>query len=155
MPYAWDYPAASNKKLRLQSREDARDIDILEIGNLVPFKFKTSKGSFVVSLDVRAENGGQTLSISNYVEEFSLYRPRARRQSTMSRADTLTGTDAFETVAAEEVKPSLSLNLNLEGIGLSVINKRRLLMAGLTTSQAIRHSPTITTAIPAARTSGF
>lgn len=127
VPYAWDYPSASNKKLRLQSNEDKREIDILEIGNLVPFKFKSSKGSFTVSLDVRAENGGQTLSISNYVEEFSLYRPRLRRQSTTSsRTDTLTGTDAFETVAVEEVKPSLTVNVNLEGVGISLINKRTI-----------------------------
>lgn len=113
--------------MRLQFNEDSREVDILEIGNLVPFKFKSSKGSFTVSLDVRAENGGQTLSISNYVEEFSLYRPRLRRQSTMSsRTDTLTGTDAFETVAVEEVKPSLIVNVNLEGIGISLINKRTI-----------------------------
>lgn len=134
IPYAWDSPSASNKKLRLYSKEDSREIDILEIGNLVPFKFRTSKGMFTVSLDVRAENGSQMLSISNYVEEFSLYRPRLRRQSTMSKTDTLTGLEAFETVATEEVKPSLTVNVNLEGIGLSLINKRAIELLYLSSS---------------------
>jgi vacuolar protein sorting-associated protein 13A/C len=124
MPYAWDYPAATNKRLRLLSTEDSRDIDILEIGNLVPYKFRTSRGHFTVSLDVRAENGTQTLSISNYVEEYSFYKPRLRRQSSASRSDTLIGLEAFETVAAEEVKPSLTVTIDLEGVGLSLINKR-------------------------------
>jgi len=34
-------------------------------------------------------------------------------------SDTLTGLEAFETVAAEEVKPSLTFTLDLEGIGVT------------------------------------
>ena len=60
MPYAWT---------SYHQREAGRDIDILEIGNLVPYKIRTSRGHFNVSLDVRAENGRQNLSSSNYVEE--------------------------------------------------------------------------------------
>jgi len=40
--------------------EDSRDIDILEIGNLVPYKFRTPRGYFTVSLDVRADSGTQS-----------------------------------------------------------------------------------------------
>ncbi|KAF8311204.1 hypothetical protein DL93DRAFT_2229838 [Clavulina sp. PMI_390] len=120
--YAWDYPSATNKKLRLISGAETRDIDILEIGDLIPFKFRQGNGSYVVSLDVRAENGGQTLSISKYDPKTSLYQPR-RRSSSASRASTLMGSDAFE-ATTEEIRPSLSVTVNLEGIGISLINKR-------------------------------
>lgn len=39
MSYAWDYPAARDKKLVMSIGTARRVIDILEIGNLVPFKF--------------------------------------------------------------------------------------------------------------------
>lgn len=53
-----------------------------------------------------------------------MYKPKLRRQSTVSRNDTLTGLEAFETVAAEEIQASLTFTLDLEGVGLSLINKR-------------------------------
>ena len=39
MDYAWDYPAAREKKILLIINGWRRPVDILEIGNLVPFKF--------------------------------------------------------------------------------------------------------------------
>lgn len=124
LPYAWDFPAPNDKKIRLYSHDQIRDIDILEIGNLVPFKYRTPRGAHIVSLDVRAEGGAQHLEISNYVEEYSLYRPRQRRQGSLARTDTLTGSEAFETVAAEDVVTSLTFNVDFEGVGLSIVNKR-------------------------------
>jgi vacuolar protein sorting-associated protein 13A/C len=121
--YAWDFPSASNKKLRLYSNAEVRDIDILEIGNLIPFKFRTPRGPYTVSLDVRAEAGTQTLAISNYIEALSLYKPKPRRQNS-SRAETSMGTEAFETVVAEDVIASLTVNLDLAGFGISLINKQ-------------------------------
>jgi vacuolar protein sorting-associated protein 13A/C len=37
--YAWDYPAAREKKVLLTINESRRPVDILEIGNLMPFRF--------------------------------------------------------------------------------------------------------------------
>ena len=37
--YAWDYPAAKEKKILLMIDGWRRPVDILEIGNLMPFKF--------------------------------------------------------------------------------------------------------------------
>jgi len=37
--YAWDYPAAREKKILLTIDGWRRPVDISEIGNLVPFKF--------------------------------------------------------------------------------------------------------------------
>lgn len=42
MSYAWDYPAAREKKIYLSSNGHARKIDIMEIGNLPPLKVNTS-----------------------------------------------------------------------------------------------------------------
>ncbi len=42
MSYAWDYPATRDKKLVLSIGNARRVIDILEIGNLIPFKFNVS-----------------------------------------------------------------------------------------------------------------
>jgi vacuolar protein sorting-associated protein 13A/C len=39
MPYAWDYPAAKDKKIQLIINSSRRVVDIMEIGDLVPFKF--------------------------------------------------------------------------------------------------------------------
>lgn len=42
MSYAWDYPATRDKKLVISIGNARRVIDILEIGNLIPFKFNVS-----------------------------------------------------------------------------------------------------------------
>jgi vacuolar protein sorting-associated protein 13A/C len=39
MEYAWDFPAVRDKKLILGINGSDRIVDIMEIGNLVPFKF--------------------------------------------------------------------------------------------------------------------
>ena len=50
LEYAWDFPAGRNKKLVLNTVDGARRIlDILEIGDLVPFKFAVStRGPIIV-----------------------------------------------------------------------------------------------------------
>lgn len=122
MDYAWDCPAARDKKLLLSIKGAKRVIDILEIGNLVPFKFADNQRSRAVSLDVRADGYKQILRITNYNPEQSLYKPRLRTNS-LSRQDTLSSADAFEAVA-ERVETSLSVMVDLSGIGVSLINKR-------------------------------
>lgn len=37
--YAWDYPSARDKRLLLNINGKDRAVDIMEIGNLLPFKF--------------------------------------------------------------------------------------------------------------------
>jgi hypothetical protein len=41
--YAWDFPAAKQKELLLTINGYRREVDILEIGDLVPFKFPVSE----------------------------------------------------------------------------------------------------------------
>ena len=42
MDYAWDYPAARNKKIILRVNDFRRPIDVMEIGDLVPFRIAVS-----------------------------------------------------------------------------------------------------------------
>ncbi|TFK57082.1 DUF1162-domain-containing protein [Heliocybe sulcata] len=123
MDYAWDYPAAREKKLLLRVGDASRVVDIMEIGDLMPFKFMTSHGTRTVSLDVKADGPKQVLRITNYNPAFSLYKPKHRQSASISRSDTTSSQDAFEAVT-EQVTPSLSVNLNFAGIGLSLINRK-------------------------------
>lgn len=40
LDYAWDFPAARDKRIVLVINDNRRAIDIMEIGDLVPFRFK-------------------------------------------------------------------------------------------------------------------
>ncbi|KAF8591826.1 vacuolar protein sorting-associated protein 13 [Ramaria rubella] len=124
--YAWDCPSAREKQILLNINGRDRRIDILEIGSLVPFKFPSERGSGsrTVSLDIRAGTEGltQTLDISNYQEETSLYKPKRRDAGTLSRQDTMASIqESFEAVTEDEA-PSLNLRLDLAGLGISLIN---------------------------------
>lgn len=46
MAYAWDYPAARDKKILLSIRGAQRRVDVMEIGDLMPFNFN------VINLDL-------------------------------------------------------------------------------------------------------
>jgi vacuolar protein sorting-associated protein 13A/C len=83
-----------------------------------------------VSLDVRAEGQQQILRITNYSAERSLYKPKGRSatgsigRSETLRADSASGSqEAFEAVT-NEVVPSLTIHLNLQGIGASLISRQ-------------------------------
>jgi len=126
LDYAWDYPAAREKKLVLAVNNTRRVIDVMEIGDLIPFKFADPQGTRTVSLDVRAEAHKQVLRITKYDPEISLYRPMRRPSGSLARQDSFSGSmEAFEAVQ-DEVAPSLSFTLDLEGIGVSLINRRMI-----------------------------
>jgi hypothetical protein len=43
--YAWDQPAARDKAIQLRINDARRNVDVLEIGDLVPFKFPVCPGN--------------------------------------------------------------------------------------------------------------
>ncbi|KAG6336571.1 hypothetical protein ID866_2509 [Astraeus odoratus] len=108
VPYAWDQPAAKEKKLMLAIR-DARRIDGQRIR--------------AVSLDVRADGPKQVLRITPYVAERSIYKPKHRNSGSLSRSDTLASTEAFEAVA-EDLMPTFNVKVDLAGIGISFMNRK-------------------------------
>ncbi|KAF9459895.1 vacuolar protein sorting-associated protein 13 [Collybia nuda] len=125
LPYAWDFPAAREKKITLTISDTRRAVDIMEIGDLMPFKFLDNQRTRAVSLDVRADGHKQILRITNYNPERSLYKPRTKSYpSSTLRQDTISSTvEAFEAVT-EEVLPTFSFGVDFVGIGVSLINRR-------------------------------
>jgi vacuolar protein sorting-associated protein 13A/C len=124
IPYAWDFPAAREKKLLLAINGSRRAVDILEIGDLVPFKFQDGRGIGVISMDARASGHQQVLRLSDYNEETSPYRPKSRTSSASLRVDSISsGTEAFEAVT-DDIQPGFMLDVNLDGIGVSLVNRR-------------------------------
>ncbi|KAG6900136.1 hypothetical protein C0993_002481 [Termitomyces sp. T159_Od127] len=125
IPYAWDYPAAKDKKIVLHINNARRVVDIMEIGVLIPFKFNIDDQMTAVSLDIRANGHRQVLRITDYSPEHSVYKPRPRSSPVLlARQDTLSSNpEAFEAVA-EQVSPILTFTLDLAGIGVSLVNKR-------------------------------
>ncbi|KZO93498.1 vacuolar protein sorting-associated protein 13 [Calocera viscosa TUFC12733] len=119
--YAWDQPAARDKYIKLIINGQDRNVDVMEMGALEPFKFPVSdRGSRAVSLDIRADGPTQTLVISNYDEIYSLYKPK--RQSTSSSP--LGSRDAGFEAVEEEAVVTFTINIQLEGIGLSVVTRK-------------------------------
>lgn len=123
VPYAWDQPAAKEKRLMLTIHDTRRIIDIMEIGVLVPFKFHDRHRSRVVSLDVRAEGQKQVLRITPYVAERSIFKPKYTKSESLSRSDSLASTEAFEAVA-EDLTSIITVTVDLSGIGISLMNRK-------------------------------
>ncbi len=125
MKYAWDYPALPDKLIKLMVGGRERNVNIMEIGSLLPFKFQNpdGRGTRVMSLDVRADGPTQTLVLSNYSESNSNFK-LTRQNSNLSRTDTMsTMRDAgFEAVDVD-TRIIWSFNLELEGVGISIINR--------------------------------
>jgi vacuolar protein sorting-associated protein 13A/C len=75
----------------------------------------------VVSLDVRADGPSQLLVLSKYEAASNAFKPTSR--GSLSRTNTIDSNIAFEAVATD-TSVNMTLNLELEGIGISVLNKK-------------------------------
>ncbi|PWN54382.1 hypothetical protein IE53DRAFT_157097 [Violaceomyces palustris] len=127
MKYAWDYPAATDKQIKLVANGRERNVNILEIGSLLPFKFPgpDGRGNRVISLDVRADGPTQTLVLSNYSESLSNYKLK-RQNSTFSRTDSMASVGTRDVgFEAVDIDTSIlfSFNIEFEGVGISLINR--------------------------------
>ena len=74
-------------------------------------------------MDVRASGHQQVLRLSNYNEETSLYRPKLHTSTSSLRIDTVSSAEGFEAIS-EDSQPSFLLDVVLEGIGVSLVNRR-------------------------------
>ena len=77
-------------------------------------------------MDVRADGYQQILRISNYHPDRSVYKPRAPNSSLSARQDSIStssSTDGFEAVI-DTVAPTLTLAVELSGVGISLVNKK-------------------------------
>ncbi|KAK0532867.1 Vacuolar protein sorting-associated protein 13 [Tilletia horrida] len=124
MKYAWDYPAMQDKLIKLVVNGRERNVNILEIGSLMPFKFPSpdGRGNRVISLDVRADGPTQTLVLSNWSESQSFYKLK-RQNSTFSRTDSVMSRDVGFEVADVDTHIMSAFKVDLEGVGISLINR--------------------------------
>lgn len=125
MPYSWDYPAAPLKELIISSNGRERRVQLAEIGNLSPMKVPNTmeQQGGIVDLNVVADGPLQTLVLSDYDASVSLYRLKAQSQS-QSSLETSSQTDLFTVTEEEESASSTTIKLSLEGVGISLINRR-------------------------------
>ncbi|KAK9485881.1 hypothetical protein V1527DRAFT_94643 [Lipomyces starkeyi] len=127
MPYAWDYPAASQKELVICAHGAERHVPLAEIGNLVPMKIPATQNSQPVTIDINVVADGpiQTLVLSDYDPSRSLYKPKynASQSSFSSATGSTSSLGGFE-VVEEDGDITFRAVVNLEGIGISLINTR-------------------------------
>ena len=119
MKYAWDYPADTDKYIRLVINGRERVINVLEIGSLLPFRFPSSEGTgtSVVSLDVRADGETQTLVISPYSESKSNFK----LAQTGARSEVREA--GFEAVDVDD-SIVFAFKVQLAGVGVSLVSNK-------------------------------
>lgn len=128
MPYAWDHPAARNKDLIISANGRERQIKIMEIGSLVPFKVPTSKGSQqtkIIELNVVADGPTQSVILSNYKPNRSLYKQKPSNASSASLSNNFEVKDLDSAV-------TFKAKLHLKGLGISLISAQLRELAYLT-----------------------
>ena len=116
MPYAWDYPASKNKDLVLDHQGRTRHVRLAEIGPQKPWSVPGDQGRLrAIGVDVVADGPKQELVLSNFKQSLSLFRAK-------TGASTKAPEERFE--LKEQSSPvTMSVNLRLAGVGLSLINR--------------------------------
>jgi vacuolar protein sorting-associated protein 13A/C len=120
MPYAWDYPASRNKELVLSAGGRERYVKLAEIGNLIPIKLPPRQAGSphrIIDVNIVADGPTQTLVLSNYKPQRSLYR----QQTNMSTTSQSTLNQGFE-VKQIESEVNFRAELRLAGFGVSLVN---------------------------------
>ncbi|GME77649.1 unnamed protein product [Ambrosiozyma monospora] len=120
MPYAWDFPAAQWKEIVLRSGGRERNVQLAEIGDLLPMNISSPQngGSAMVDLNVFADGITQSLQISNYNPKTSMYQLKANQSATSVSASQ----DKFETITDDNYFRSIIFRF--EGMGISLINRK-------------------------------
>nr|CAG8504476.1 8535_t:CDS:10 [Entrophospora candida]CAG8514013.1 6898_t:CDS:10 [Entrophospora candida] len=124
MAYSWDYPALKNKKLVLNINDNERVVNIQEIGSLVPFKYPVNDNKHkILAIEVVADGPTQVLLLTNYKQSESIFRPRAPSITSNTNNEPTSNREAFEVIDVDSVT-TISFQIRLVGIGISIINKR-------------------------------
>ncbi|KAI0218945.1 Vacuolar protein sorting-associated protein 13 [Massospora cicadina] len=131
VPYSWDFPAMAEKSLTLIAGSERRIINFQQIGAMEPLKLKLHRKSVVIALDVIADGPTQILRLSKYIEAESLFRPtRAMIHRNLSGSNLgaslneCAGTSYGFEVVEKDTRVTFSFTLRLEGVGVSLINRR-------------------------------
>ncbi|CAN6662886.1 intermembrane lipid transfer protein Vps13p [Trichomonascus vanleenenianus] len=124
MPYSWDYPAAPVKEIMIQSNGKQRRVQLAEIGNLQPMKvphLNTVPGG-IVDLNVVADGPTQTLVLTDYSPENSLYR--LKTNASLGSTASSSQVEVFSLKEEEDKDVVMNINIKFEGVGISLINRR-------------------------------
>ncbi|KAJ3332602.1 hypothetical protein HDU76_013706 [Blyttiomyces sp. JEL0837] len=116
-PYAWDNPSYSKKMLVLHVNGREREIDVREIGQLVPLKYPIAPNSprnGIMAIQVYAEGPTLVISLGAYEESSSMFKQNTLKKDSSE--------EIFQ-MKSKEVKDFMTVQIRLEGIGISVINK--------------------------------
>ncbi|KAI9340870.1 hypothetical protein BDR26DRAFT_820276 [Obelidium mucronatum] len=122
-PYAWDNPSLPSKFIVINVNGKERQIDVREIGHLVPFKYPTPDGTGrggTMTIQVHAEGPTLVISLGTYNESNSMYK----RLSIRGGSSSVTAADEGFQKLNKEVKEQMTLQIRLEGIGISVIDRQ-------------------------------
>ncbi|KAJ3037263.1 hypothetical protein HDV00_001828 [Rhizophlyctis rosea] len=122
-PYAWDDPSYRGKVMVISVNGREREIDALEIGQLVPLKYPlpgTNKYG-VMAIQVFAQGPTLCIKLSPYVESRSAFRRTTVGRSDTVKSDLDGNQGAFE-MKRKEASLLMAFQLRLEGIGVSIVN---------------------------------
>lgn len=121
MPYAWDYPATKNKNLIISANGKERHVKLAEIGNLIPMRIPAAQGQGqqrqkIIDLNVVADGPTQTLVMSNYKPQTSLYKQKSASASASTSA-------GFE-VKEQDTDVTMRATVRFAGVGISLVNSQ-------------------------------
>ena len=119
VPYAWDFPAGIVRELVIKIGDQDRRIQFSEIGTLEPMKLGED-GEEVLDISVVADGPTQILMITEIEGPLSVYQFAATREFRTS--DTASNTSK-KNKKFDEGNVSMIVRVNLEGMGISLINK--------------------------------
>ncbi|KAI9322742.1 hypothetical protein BX666DRAFT_2109183 [Dichotomocladium elegans] len=131
MTYSWCMPVANEKQIVLDIYGKERTVNFQAIGTQTPVRYKKQErqsigrnaGNGILALDVVAVDSALVLRLSDFNPETSLYRPKSSSASTATSSRDGSLRDTFETITVNNVI-KYSFGLNLDNIGISIINKR-------------------------------
>lgn len=97
--YSWDFPSNEDKALILEINGRKRQIEITQLGPLLPFKYPIDGGRAIMDLELTAEGPTFVLKLSPYDESKSVFTSQSNAQA-----------DAFKLVTSfnNRKKPSLT-----------------------------------------------
>jgi len=131
MPYAWDFPSAKKKEVVLTVFGRERYVKLAEIGNQVPFKFPDSTGTQkIVDINVAADGPTQTLILSNFKVNKSLYRQKTMSASSAAAANSSQSSGFV--VKKQDDPATFQAHFRLNGIGVSLVNQQMKELAYVT-----------------------
>ena len=116
MVYTWDEPAIRDKALFVHVNGYEREVNIQEIGPLMPFHYVANESNpgGILAMNVTAEGPTLVLSFHEWSPNDSIYR----------RTQDQKKNENFEVIDADTTE-NMTIQLKLAGIGLSMIDRNR------------------------------